>query len=173
MVYEWKTGFYKVDAETAGMVFAELDNTVGLTAKTLVEASRDESAPLHNEFEWDNDVAGELWREQQARTMICNLVVRTEDKPDAPEVRAYVVVSDDNKRYENIHTVLQDEDKTAKLMKAAMRELIAFERKYYTLEAMTGVIGEIEKLKEGEYDHRRSTQTGIKRDSARSSAALL
>lgn len=52
MVYEWKiTGICKVDANIAGAVCEELKNTVGLTRENLVNASRPEDAPLHDEFE--------------------------------------------------------------------------------------------------------------------------
>lgn len=41
-----------------------------LTGKVVVEAARPESAKLHPVFEWDDEVAGELWREYEARTLI-------------------------------------------------------------------------------------------------------
>lgn len=148
MVYKWKTNFYKVDADVAGKVFEELNETVGLTAKSVVDASRDENAPLHNEFEWDDAVAGELWREQTARVMICNLTidVKTDEKSEMP-VRAFMSVEHDSPVYESITTILTDENKTERLMNMAMKELISFERKYATIEALAGVFREIDKLK--------------------------
>lgn len=148
MIYEWKTNWFKTDANVAGKVFDELDKSVGLTAKTVVNASRAKDAPLHNEFEWDDAVAGEKYREQQARVMINNLVVRVEDKPEAVPTRAYVMVSNDSVQYENITVVLSDEDKTKKLLDNAMKELTWFEKKYAELEALAGVFQEIEKLRE-------------------------
>ena len=148
MVYQWKTGYYKTDAEVAGKVFDELEKTVGLSAKTLVDASRDETAPLHDEFEWDDAVAGEKWREQIARVMIGNLVVTVEDKPEAPPVRAYVQIEPSTGQYENIETVLKSAEKTDTLMLTAMRELNNFERKYSNLTAFAGVFREIRKLRD-------------------------
>lgn len=67
MVYEWKEAAQiKADAQKAGEMLENLEKTVGLTPKNLVEASRDESAPLHNEFEWNDTKAAEKYRETQA-----------------------------------------------------------------------------------------------------------
>jgi len=148
MIYEWKTNWFKTDANVAGKVFDELDKSVGLTAKTVVNASRAKDAPLHNEFEWDDAVAGEKYREQQARVMISNLVVRIDESPDSVPTRAYVTVEKDSAQYEDITVVLSNEDKTEKLLRNAMKELSWFERKYSELEALAGVFSEIKKLRE-------------------------
>ena len=147
MAYKWKTGFYKASAEDAGKVFAELESTVGLTPKAVVDASRDESAPLHSEFEWDDAVAGEKWREQQARVMICSLTVTIDDGQEEP-VRAFVQIAPRGEAYENIVTVLDDDDKTAAMLSKAMGELRQFRRKYNTLQKLAGVFKEIDKLRE-------------------------
>lgn len=76
MVYKWKTGsVIKADAQVAGEVCEGLKNTVGLTKKNLVDASRAEDAPLHNSFEWDDAVAAESYREEQAGYIIRSLTV--------------------------------------------------------------------------------------------------
>lgn len=60
MVYEWKEAAQiKADAQKAGEMLEILEKTVGITPKNLVEANRDESAPLHNEFEWNDTKAAE------------------------------------------------------------------------------------------------------------------
>lgn len=150
MAYKWKTGYYKADAEVAGKVFEELDKTVGLNAKTLVDASRDESAPLHDEFEWDDAIAGEKWREQKARVMICNLTITVEEAKDSTPVRAYVKIEDNTDNYESIEAVLKSEEKTDSLMMMAMKELSWFQTKYASLKELTGVFKEIDKLKNKE-----------------------
>lgn len=143
MAYEWKTGYYKTPADIAGSVCKELENTVGLTAKTLVDASRPETAPLHKEFEWRDDVAAEKFREQQARNLIGNLVVVTEK---TPPVRAYISITNEKQRYESIDVILQDEDKTRQMLINALHELDCFRNKYSNLQELSGVFVEIEKL---------------------------
>ena len=143
--YDWKTPYMKVSADVAGKEFERIDKERGLTAQAVVDESRDKSAPLHDAFEWDDGIAGEEWRKQQARVMIGNLVVRIEDKPESPKVRAYVMVSE-SATYESTKIVLQKEDKRETLMKLALKELCAFRRKYADLEEFTRLFDEIEKL---------------------------
>ena len=147
MIYKWKTGFYKASAEDAGKVFEELEQTVGLTPKAVVDASRNENAPLHSEFEWDDAVAGEKWREQQARVMICALTTVIDEEQSEP-VRAYVQISPRGEKYENIVTVLSDDDKSAAMLERAMSELRSFRRKYSTLQKLAKVFKAIDDLKE-------------------------
>lgn len=41
-----------------------------LTPETVVEAARHPKSPLHDQFEWNDGVAGEAYRIQQARALI-------------------------------------------------------------------------------------------------------
>lgn len=84
MVYEWKEAAQiKADAQKAGEMLEILEKTVGITPKNLVEANRDESAPLHNEFEWNDTKAAEKYRETQAGYIIRNICIvrESEEKP--------------------------------------------------------------------------------------------
>ena len=149
MVYKWKTNYFKTDANIAGKIFEELDATVGLSAESVVNVSRDENAPLHNEFEWDDEIAGEEWRKHQARRMISNLTITMEiDNKEPVMVRAYMSLDRNESKFDSIGTILTNEKKTTSLLNLAMKELISFERKYATLEELAGVFKEIDKLKE-------------------------
>ena len=67
MVYEFKPCSYiKASAQVAGEMCEQLSKTGGLTPKRLVDANRAEDAPLHGEFEWNDTVAAEAYREGQA-----------------------------------------------------------------------------------------------------------
>lgn len=53
-----------------------------MKASYLVDESRDESAPYHNDFEWDNEKAGHEYRLNQARRLIrVHYVVLDPKKP--------------------------------------------------------------------------------------------
>lgn len=66
-----KKGFQlKTPPQIVGEVCLELEKEGRLTAKNLVDVSRDEDAPLHNEFEWSDDIAAEKYREVQAGYII-------------------------------------------------------------------------------------------------------
>jgi len=46
-----------------------------ITPQIVVDESRPEDAPLHSRFEWDDEVAGEAFRRQQAAQMIRSVEV--------------------------------------------------------------------------------------------------
>ena len=145
--YTWKTkNLFKTDANTAGQIFEELENTIGLTAENVVNASRDKDAPLHDEFEWDDEVAAEEWRKRQAQNMISNLsivLVETEDE-DATPVRAFYAT--ELHHYENIETIMTDSAKKISLMQKAVRELQAFKKKYSVLSELSKVFDSIDEV---------------------------
>lgn len=145
--YKWKTGYFKTPADVAGAEFKRLEQTVGLTAKNVVEAARPTDSPLHKDFEWNDAVAAEKFRERQATTMIQNLVlvVNTPDETIA-STRLYVNIEETT--YEDVRIVMQDDDKKALLFAKAMKELESFKRKYSELEQFAELFAEIERLEE-------------------------
>lgn len=142
MVYQWnKAARIRADAQKAGEVCEMLEQTVGLTAKNLLEASRPEDAPLHSEFEWDDAIAAEAYREEQARYIIRSLCVKPTEEKNEP-IRAFFNVS--QVKYENIATIVSDSEKKASLLSAALKELQAFRKKYHNLEKLSPVFRAID-----------------------------
>lgn len=147
MVYQYKiNGIYKTPAQIAGEVCAQLENSpAGLTPKSLLDASRDKNAPLHDEFEWNDTIAAERYREKQAGDIIRNIcIVRAESFEHEP-TRAFVNIRNTEKAgtFRNIAAVMDDSDMREKLMTSAKREMQSFIAKYRTLEALSGVIAEM------------------------------
>ena len=135
MVYEWKTASYiKIDANIAGKQCEELEKTVGLTPKNLLNANRDETAPLHNEFEWNDGIAAEKYRENQARHIIACLCVRAETTSgeQSEPVRAFLKTISDCE-YQSLNVILQSADSHSAMLATALRELKAFQNKYKML----------------------------------------
>lgn len=133
MTFEWKPGSrFKVDANTAGAVCEQLEAAGNLSAKSLLDASRPEDAPLHSEFEWNDSIAAEKFREGQARCIIRHLVVRLDEKPDEP-VRGFFQITQQEPRYTNVNAILTHRDLRAELIQQALEEMAAFQRKYGTL----------------------------------------
>lgn len=138
---KWKIpGIHKVDPVAAKEELDRIRITTGKapSPKDIVEASRDESAVLHPEFEWDDSVAGEKFREVQARDLSRNLVkvIRSDTNPSAPvkEIRAvYSVVEDGNRGYVDADTVLNTKVLRTQLLRSALMDLEHFETKYHTL----------------------------------------
>lgn len=77
--------------------------SAGLTAKNVVDSSRDEDAPLHNYFEWNDEAAAESYREQQARQLI-RAVFEVKDTQEAP---IYYHVSETGGQYEHIDVIIK------------------------------------------------------------------
>lgn len=150
MVYEWKTSLFKVDANVAGAVCEELKNTVGLTKESLVDASRPIDAPLHKEFEWDDKLAAEEYRKEQAGLIIRNLAVKMEEAGEEP-VRAYFKTETGHKSvFESIQTIMAEADKRNSLLEIAIKELQSFKKKYSMLKELARVFEEIDKLDDAE-----------------------
>lgn len=147
MVYQWKTGSrHKVSAAVAAEVMDRLAEEDRLNAQELVEESRPEDAPLHSEFEWDDSVAAEKYREEQAGALIRHLVVRIEANDQEYPTRQYFMIQPEAKIYEPIQVILKDEDKTDLLLEQAKRELRAFKAKYACLKELAEVIKAIDSV---------------------------
>ena len=155
MVYQpkftWAKGsHHKVDAQTAGEVCNSLEAEGRLTAADLVEESRPEEAPLHPEFEWDDSIAAEKYREVQAGGVIRHLVKVSIDVKEALPVRAFFPVTVSEKTYERIETIISVEDKRQVLLSRALSELKSFEQKYASLTELCSVFDAIHALEESE-----------------------
>lgn len=89
--YQWRDSyrkFYTIDPDLAGQALAEIEAKSGnLTAFNVVDAARPKRSPLHGAFEWDNTVAAESWRLEQARSMIKSIeIVTIDDQGEAEPV---------------------------------------------------------------------------------------
>lgn len=145
MVYQWNPASrIKTDANVAGKVFEELQSTVGLTAKTLLDASRPDEAPLHYEFEWDDAKAAESYRETQASYIIRSLCVHADGDKQEP-VRAVFALSG-SAGYESVSVIMEDVDKRSSLLDMALKELSAFEKKYRILEELSEVFAAADRV---------------------------
>lgn len=146
-MYEFKEGSrIKADANVAGAMCEQLEKTIGLTPKTLLDANRAEDAPLHSCFEWNDGEAAEKYRESQARHIINCLCIKT-GQVEQPTVRAFFNIQKTS--YESTGVIIRQEDKYAQLLDMAKKELSAFQQKYKTLSELQTVFDVIEQLKAG------------------------
>lgn len=131
--YSWKVGgfAYKQDANAVGQELEKLGDNI--TAEGVINLARNENSILHEMFEWDDTVAAEKYRNQQARWIITNIqvnIIADEERPR--QVRAFVTTRKDT-FYEPIEKVVKDTDKYALLLERAYKELNAIKLKYSTL----------------------------------------
>jgi len=107
-----------------------------LTPQIVVDESRDESAPLHHRFEWDDEIAGEAWRREQASVLIRSVKVVFAETPKGERkyVRAFSSLTEagDTERtgYVPTEELVQDELATKILLKQCEREIRDVKRKY-------------------------------------------
>lgn len=80
----------------------------GLTAEILLEASKAENTLFHCLFEWDDNVAAEKYRLQQARTIINNIEVTIISDGEPYQLPVYEIVQTDEnggRKYKHIETL--------------------------------------------------------------------
>lgn len=105
-----------------------------LTPAIIVDAARAESHPLHNRFEWDDKVAGEAFRREQAHRLIRSVRIvyrEADDKEAARTVRAFHAVRDESGHaYEPADEIVENPLLTKILMQDMEREWKQLVRRY-------------------------------------------
>lgn len=147
MVYKWNGFNYKVDAEEAAQIFKRLEDRDGeLTAEAIVEEAKAKDSVLHEDFEWNDKVAGKKYRLHQAKNMYSSLViVSKETDKDNVTYRAYVNVNSGLQKGRVINTVLamESEESKAVILGNAYRELEIFRSKYQKYSELEKVMAAI------------------------------
>lgn len=146
-IYEYKCkGLQKVSAQVAGEIMEQLEQSeAGLSPASLLDASRDEQAPLHGEFEWRDDVAAEQYRLTQAGGIIRNIVRITVETQEKAPVRAFVSTGERKQAYVSISTALTNEQWRKNLLESAKRDMQSFTAKYRNLDELSEVLTAMQK----------------------------
>lgn len=151
--YEFKlSGLVKAPAQKVGELFEELQNSPdGLSPSTVLNASRKKGSLLHDDFEWNDGVAAEKYRLQQARFIIQNLVVITEttdqDQRTVYKDRAYVSATAKTGAYVPLYNALSNEEWRSHLLKCAKDEMDVFCAKYARLTELASVVDAMKTVK--------------------------
>lgn len=103
-----------------------------LTPELVVDDARDPQHPLHTRFEWDDTVAGEKWRHQQAHELITSVKVTYSNPTGKPrEIRQFHAIRKENGHvYEPVENVLRDDVMTKILLADMEREWRALKKRY-------------------------------------------
>lgn len=105
-----------------------------LDPQTVVDVARPKSHPLHDRFEWNNTVAGEAWRREQAHRLIQKVQVvyrEATESEAAAQVRAFHAVRDgQGVAYEPADKVAQDPLLSAMVLRDMEREWLQMKRRY-------------------------------------------
>ena len=136
----WKiNGIFKADPQKV----CEEIGYKETTPEEVLNKARNEESELHKCFEWNDEIAGEKWRLQQARQVLNMLVFRPKERPDTP-VRVFSYTKETN--YKPTIQMVVNLDEYQELLKRAKFELQAFKNKYKTLSELKGIFDLIEEL---------------------------
>lgn len=148
----WSKGYRaKVKAEIAHRELEKLREKNGsLTAGlVLLEASKARS-PLHKAFEWDNGIAAEEYRLEQARRMLRSIEITYVELPKTP-LRQYEIVTQpakndtpERKVYEPVEKIMKDPVLRDELLGRAIRDAISYRKKYHALSELSQVFAELD-----------------------------
>ena len=155
--FSWSDGYRpKVSAEVAGRILEPLLEQSGkfIVAKSVVNLARNPKSPLHPAFEWDDSVAAEEYRTEQARKMLHSLRIKVENVTNTSEpVRFFVNIKptavDENKPsrlYTSVDNAMSDSELRRQVLVNALRELESFRRKYAQFQELAKVHEEIDKV---------------------------
>lgn len=137
----WRiNGIFKADAQK---VAKEIGNGE-ITPQEVIERARNENSELHKCFEWDDSVAAEKYRLQQAGNII-RMLVYTPKKESEQPVRVFQITSNKN-TYQPTKRFLVQENEYQSLLKRAKNELESFKRKYHSLCELEAVFEAIEEI---------------------------
>lgn len=155
MEYYWKSVVYAVPAQLAGERIEELSRRGGVTAAQIVDDARPEGSVLHPAFEWDDSLAAEAWRRQQAKIMLSSLAISVKAADDGGnvEVRAFSNALEEGAParqavYVATAPAMRDAGQRSTILANALRELEAYRNKYVALLALAGASAEIERAAE-------------------------
>jgi len=125
-------------------------NGHGFTPAAVLDDGRDETSPLHLAFTWDDSVAAEERRLDQARYLIRNVVTIVQDPEggDDREVRAFLPVTmedvPDDQRYVSMEVAMTSEDYRSQVLNRALSEMIALRRKYQDFQELARIFKAID-----------------------------
>lgn len=109
------------------------------TPVAVVDAARDPASPLNPHFEWDDSVAAEKFRLDQAREIV--RCVRVADiEANGEPARAFVSISDHGTSYRTIQEIKGNAALQTKMLEAAERDLEAFQARYRSLRDVCAIV---------------------------------
>ena len=139
---EWKIeGLFKdVDPQK---VYEEIGEN-NITPEEILEKAKNPSLELHKCFEWDDSKAAYKYRIQQARTIVCNLVIVHEEIKERP--RAFYNLTFEKAEYHPTVMILKKPDEYQALLEKARGELKAFQNKYKILKELKPIFDVIDAI---------------------------
>lgn len=149
MIYQWKQGARVPASADAQKVGEELErirvkHNGRLEPEWVVHNAKSPRNPLHDLFEWDDTVAAQNFRVDQARSVIRSVDVVVEEAPQMKPTRAFVsVVQERDRSYTSVQHAMSDDDLRKQLIAQAYAELEAWQKRYAELIELADVFAAI------------------------------
>lgn len=148
MEIKWKKGYR--GSANAQSVYTELESIRSrdgnITPEAVVDEAISPESAMHSEFEWNDNEAAKQYRLDQARSLIRSIEVVYAEAPER-QVRAYTVVTsqatenhDTRKVYTDTKEALADPVTRAEILSNAVRDALAFRKKYAELQELAKVV---------------------------------
>ena len=134
---------HKVDPDK---VWAELQKVCDLndglaSPQAIVNRARPKKSPLHPAFEWEDTLAAEAYRRDQARSLVTNFELVFEEGNSLP---AMVNVRVNKQRgYMPTEKAMEDSDLRNQVLKQALTQLLGLEKRFKSLSELSGVFQEV------------------------------
>lgn len=138
VTYGWRPGSrVNLDAQKAGEALAKIEKSHNglLEPDMVVTAARDEKSPLHAHFEWDDSIAAEAHRADQAREIIRAITIDISRSNVEPRpIRAFVNVEVGGQQgYASTMTAMSSADLRKQVIRKAWEELEAWRQRHAEL----------------------------------------
>lgn len=100
----------------------------------IVDYAKNPDTELHKCFTWDNNLAAEKWRLQEARQIVCSLVIveSNSDRENDTQIRVFHK-TDNEDGYKTLQFILQDKDEYKKLLERCEYDLRNLKKKYQSI----------------------------------------
>lgn len=137
MAVIWKMDIFNADAEK---VYEDIEKIDDKTPQNIVDyAKENPQSELYKCFTWDDTIAANKWRKQEARYVICNLVYEEKTDEEKEPVTFRLYQKGDN-NYTPVTKLVRNEDEYQNLLKRALAELHSFKERYKSLTELEEIL---------------------------------
>ena len=138
MTAKWKMPslFNGADAEKCYQEIINIGDSA--TPEQILECASNPNTELHKCFEWDDSIAAYHYRLQQARTVVCHLVIVPQTENSEPQKFRLLQKADEG--YKPVKLIFQNKTEYEKLLDRARGELRAFKQRYHMLTELEEIL---------------------------------
>lgn len=133
------------DARLIGNIITEKFND-HIGPEQFLEYSRPNSSPTHKYFEWDDSVAGERYRLEQARSLISCLVVEIEGESTKAFHSVYVEELD-KRQYVAVDKARRIPQLWEQVVDTALKEMASWEKRYRHYKELALIVRAIDRTR--------------------------